>query len=73
MFRNSAKSSWLLEEIGWSLHPPGKLSDWDGMFHWFLNYAVDNPYILENKLVRRWHRAATGAQKAPPSLSNEKS
>lgn len=45
MFRNSAKSNWLLEEIGWYLHPEGRLSDWDGMFQWFLTYSNAHPQI----------------------------
>ncbi len=61
MFRNSAKSNWLLEEIGWSLHPRGNLSDWDGMFSWFLSYVAASPDVLKNSLVKRWHSAATNA------------
>jgi len=58
MYRNSSKSNWLLDEIGWSLHPRGKLSDWDGMFDWFLSHVSANPQLLEQKFVKRWHRAA---------------
>ena len=34
--RNSAKNNSLLHEIGWSLHPPGDLSVWDGLQDWFI-------------------------------------
>lgn len=30
MVRNSAKSNWTLEEIGWKLHEKGNLENWDG-------------------------------------------
>jgi hypothetical protein len=36
---NSAKANWTLEELGWSLHPPGALSQWDGLLAWFLGFA----------------------------------
>jgi hypothetical protein len=58
MLRNSSKSNWLLEEINWSLHPRGKLSDWDGMFYWFLSHVSANPNLLEHNFVKRWHSAA---------------
>ena len=31
MLRNSAKANWTLEELGWSIHPPGDMNQWDGM------------------------------------------
>ena len=62
MFRNGAKSNWLLEEIGWTIHPKGELSDWDGMFYWFLSYVEANPLVLGNSLIKRWHRAAISVQ-----------
>ena len=34
--RNSAKSNWLLEELGWQLHEPGDLKEWDGLLKWFI-------------------------------------
>lgn len=36
MASNSAKMNWTLEELGWTLHPPGDLEIWDGLLGWFL-------------------------------------
>lgn len=57
--RNSAKSNWLLDELGWSLHSQGNLDNWDGMISWYIAYLDDNPQFLENKYLYSWHRAAT--------------
>jgi 5-methylcytosine-specific restriction endonuclease McrA len=57
--RNSAKSNWLLEELGWYLHEPGKLDDWDGLINWFLTYVTENPEALEEKYINSWYRAAS--------------
>lgn len=59
--RNSAKSNWLLEELGWQLHPAGDLKEWDGQIKWFVNYADDYPEVLEEKYVNSWYRAAVRA------------
>lgn len=56
--RNGAKSNWLLEELGWSLHPPGKLTDWDGMTGWFVSHLDENPKYLDDKYIHSWFRAA---------------
>jgi len=57
--RNSAKSNWLLEELGWQLHEPGDFSEWDGLVNWFIAYTVENPQILEDSYIRSWHTAAS--------------
>ena len=58
--RNSAKSNFLLEEIGWKLHEPGNLNEWDGLMKWFKVYASENPTVLEDKYILSWHKAAEG-------------
>ena len=58
MRRNSAKANWTLEELGWTLLPPGRLDDWDGLLSWFRNHLHRNQQFLANSHVRRWHRAA---------------
>jgi hypothetical protein len=58
MLRNSAKSNWTLEELGWSLHPPGDIKQWDGMLAWFMEYIDKNPHITQEKYIARWYRAA---------------
>ena len=59
MLRNSAKSNWTLEELGWTLSPPGQLHDWDGLTGWFLKFAGKDPEILRDGYIDRWYRAAT--------------
>ena len=63
MIRNSAKSNWTLEELGWSLLPRGDFRDWDGLVGWFVDSVENNPQHLENKYLRVWYSAATRAPK----------
>lgn len=58
MARNSAKMNWTLEELGWTLHPPGDVLEWDGLLRWFLEYSAAHPESLTNASVRQWRRAA---------------
>lgn len=57
MLRNSAKSNWTLEELGWELLPPGDFAQWDGLVHWFLRYTQQNPVLLKENYVKAWHAA----------------
>ena len=61
--RNSAKSNWLLEELGWQLHKPGNLSEWDGLIRWYLKYIENTPAMLNNSYMNSWYRAAVRACK----------
>lgn len=56
--RNSAKSNWLLEELGWELKERGHLKEWDGMIHWFIEYIDEHPDILSDNYIMSWHNAA---------------
>lgn len=55
---NSAKGNWTLEELGWHLHPPGDVREWDGMMGWALRYAAAHPAVASGSSVRTWIRAA---------------
>ena len=57
MLKNSAKFNWLLEELGWQLHPSGKLEEWDGLTRWFRYYLKDNPEYLNLPYISKWHKA----------------
>lgn len=59
--KNSAKSNWLLEELGWQLHKPGNLNEWDGLLKWFMAYVIEKPKILEDSYIHSWHKAAMRA------------
>lgn len=58
MLRNSAKAGFLLEELGWTLCPPGLLQDWDGLTAWFLEQITRSPQFLQDPYLRRWSGAA---------------
>ena len=58
MARNSAKMNWTLDELRWTLHPPGDVREWDGMMRWFLEYTKEHPETSSNASVRQWYRAA---------------
>jgi hypothetical protein len=59
--RNSAKSNWTLEELGWQLVPPGKFSEWDGMLAWFVEYTARHPEAVVDATVENWRKAAETA------------
>lgn len=58
VLRNMSKGQATLEELGWTLHPPGRLGDWDGLAGWFLAYTERRPEFLhELRPLRDWKRA----------------
>jgi hypothetical protein len=59
MLRNSAKSNWTLDELGWHLLPPGDCREWDGLLHWFLAFIEHDPSHLSDAYTRAWHTAAS--------------
>ena len=58
MARNSAKMNWTLEQLGWTLHPPGDFRTWDGLVGWFLDYTLVHPESLTNASMTNWCKAA---------------
>ena len=58
MARNSAKMNWTVDELGWALHSPGDMQDWDGLLHWFLKYTAEHPETVQSSSFKQWHRAA---------------
>lgn len=58
MARNSAKGNFSLEDLGWSLHVPGDVSEWDGMLNWYVDYTDAHPDALVDNAMRQWRRAA---------------
>lgn len=61
MARNAAKGSSTLDQIGWTLYPPGDLNQWDGLTSWFTRYVSTHPEHLTNRFVSDWSRALTAA------------
>ncbi|MCX5856277.1 MAG: HNH endonuclease signature motif containing protein [Deltaproteobacteria bacterium] len=58
MLRNSAKANWTLEELDWSVHPPGDMDQWDGMLSWFVKYMEKDRNNMKGKYLDRWYRVA---------------
>jgi hypothetical protein len=58
MLRNSAKANFTLDELGWSLHPPGDMREWDGLLGWFVDQARADRTVLEDPYLRQWFSAA---------------
>ena len=68
MLRNSAKSNWTLEEIGWAIKEPGELKAWDGLINIFTELIKKNSGLLADAYIKRWHGALirTLAEKSTP-------
>jgi hypothetical protein len=58
MLLNNAKSNWSVEELGWSVRPPGRMADWDGLLSWFEQQVERNVGVLKNAYIKQWHAAA---------------
>ena len=43
MLANQAKLHWTLDELGWTLHEPGDLHNWDGLTDWFFSVCRTTP------------------------------
>jgi hypothetical protein len=57
MLRNSAKSNWTLDELGWKLLPPGAISEWDGLPPRFICFLEDQWEHQKDIYLGRWFRA----------------
>jgi len=58
MLRNSSKSNFTLEELGWKLYPQGDIKEWDGLIKWFIDYVDKHNTLLEDNYIKEWYRAA---------------
>ena len=58
MVLNSAKSNWTLEELRWTLLPPGDSNCWDGLLRWFIEFISSSPEHLADNYIKTWHSAA---------------
>lgn len=55
---NLQKSNSSLEQTRWSLHPPGRVEEWDGYLGWFIAEVDRKPDLRKVAYLRRWHGAA---------------
>ena len=58
MVLNSAKANWTLDELRWTLLPPGDPAAWDGLLQWFLDFILHSPEHLADNYIKTWHSAA---------------
>jgi hypothetical protein len=71
MVLNAAKANWTLEELGWSLHPPGSPTEWDGLMGCFAEFVDSDRSLLTDVYLRRWHSAVLrGGDNAVPDTSS---
>ena len=67
MLSNKAKDQWTLDDLGWELHPPGAVAEWDGLSRWLVAYLAENPPMLADAAephrgyIRRWLTATKAA------------
>jgi len=64
MVRNSAKSNWTIEELGWKLYDKGNLENWDGLINCFLELTNKNPLYEKNGYIRGWKKDLLKARNA---------
>ena len=58
MRSNQIKAHWRLEDLGWTLYPPGDPAQWDGLLAWFRQVIGKyQPLVEQHSLRRRWSRA----------------
>ena len=63
MVLNSAKANFTLEELRWTLLPPGDPASWDGLVQWFLEFISHSPEHLADTYIKTWHSAAKRTSK----------
>ena len=57
MLHNQAKLNWTIEELGWKLHEPGRIEEWDGLSASFLVIVEARTTLLNDKYIRDWYHA----------------
>jgi hypothetical protein len=65
MIRNAAKAAFTLDDLGWSLHPAGKMAEWDGLLGWFVDQANTHRAMLGDPYLRQWFGAANQLRVRP--------
>jgi hypothetical protein len=61
MLRNSAKSNWTVEELGWPMPQAPAVSGWDGLLPWFCREYERNEALRLEPPLQRWYDAARRA------------
>jgi hypothetical protein len=65
MIRNLVKGNGSLDEHGWRvLDRSPRLSEWDGLMGWYIDYVTARPELQQVSSMKTWYRAAI---RAPPN------
>jgi hypothetical protein len=59
MLRNSAKSNWLREEVGWAAQLAPVVEGWDGLVGWFVSIWPTDEALRGDPTLKRWRVALT--------------
>ena len=59
MLHNSIKNNWTLEQLQWSLYPPGDIKDWDGLTHLFISLVEADKQLLNDSYIKKWYILST--------------
>jgi hypothetical protein len=57
MSKNGSKANFTIDELGWTLFPISRDSNWDGLMSWFSAEVRRRPELLHNDYVKKWNRA----------------
>ncbi len=52
--RNSAKSNFTVEELGWEILPPGSLESWDGLCSVFTHWIANGDLVKKHSHTKDW-------------------
>jgi 5-methylcytosine-specific restriction endonuclease McrA len=61
MVRNSTKSNWLLDEVGWSAQLAPVVPEWDGLVRWFDQTSKAHDRLMNDKVIKQWRKALDNA------------
>ena len=71
MLHNSAKAHWTLDELGWTLAPPGDHTRWDGLAGWFVDHLRAHRELLADTYLARWLRATVDVRAELPGTPGQ--
>lgn len=55
MMHNLIKNNWTLEQLQWSLHPPGNIKEWDGLTKLFISLVESDKQLLNDSYIKKWY------------------
>ena len=55
MMHNLIKNNWTLEQLQWSLYPPGNIKEWDGLTQLFISLVESDKQLLNDSYIKKWY------------------